>query len=111
MNTRDFIFGIVLVSPALLSYLLMNSLMAGSGSKWDNALEALKKSGAVAGIRVRAKNEKERQIMKCSLQTVARTRGMTVMVLNDESSSDFFAWLSDKPGRFAGAGKSTKKGV
>ena len=75
-----------------------------SGSKWDDAFEAVKRRGARQGIRVRAKTQAERQRMKSSLQTVAKTRAMRVMVLNDETSLDFFAWLSDRPGRFAGPG-------
>jgi hypothetical protein len=72
------------------------------GSMWDDALDALTRCGTIAGIRIRAKSKKEGLKMKSSIQTVARTRAMRVMVLNDQDSSDFFVWLSDAPGRFAG---------
>jgi hypothetical protein len=68
-------------------------------STWDDALAALKKRGAIEGIRVRAPSADARQKMKCSLLTIAKSRAMTVEVRNDDRSNDFFAWLSNRPGR------------
>jgi hypothetical protein len=77
-------------------------------STWDDALAALKKRGAIEGIRVRATTADARQKMKCSLLTIAKRRAMTVTVRNDDHSNDFFAWLNDRPGRLAAPGKSAQ---
>jgi hypothetical protein len=74
------------------------------GSQWDEALNALRRHGTSKGIKVPATDKKERQRLKSTLQTIAKTHAMLVEVLDDKTSADFFAWLSDREGRFAGPG-------
>ena len=72
------------------------------GSQWDEALRALTQHGDAKGLKVSAADKKERQKLKSTLQTIAKTRAMLVEVLDDKASTDLFAWLSDREGRFAG---------
>jgi hypothetical protein len=67
-------------------------------STWGEALAVLKKRGVVEGIRVKATTTEERQRMKCSLITIAKSRAMAIKVRNHDNSNDFFAWLNDGPG-------------
>jgi hypothetical protein len=72
------------------------------GSQWDEALRALTQHGDAKGLKVSAADKEERQKLKSTLQTIAKTRAILVEVLDDRASTDFFAWLSDREGRFAG---------
>jgi hypothetical protein len=72
------------------------------GSQWDEALSALKRRGDTHGLKVSAADKEERQRLKSTLQTFAKTQASPVAVLDDKASSGFFAWLSDREGRFAG---------
>jgi hypothetical protein len=73
-----------------------------TGSQWDDALRALRASGTTHGIKVAAANKQQRQRLKSTLQTIAKSHAMPVEVLDDRESYAFFAWLSDREGRFAG---------
>jgi len=72
------------------------------GSQWDDALNALKRYGGTRGIKVPAADREERQKLKSTLQTIGKTHAMPVEVLDDKKSAGFFAWLSDREGRFSG---------
>jgi hypothetical protein len=77
------------------------------GSQWDEALRELKKSGHANGLRISAVDKKERGKLKSTLQTIAKNRGLSVEVLDDRMSSDFFAWIGEREGRFVGPSSGT----
>jgi hypothetical protein len=62
----------------------------------------LQKSGNVNGIKVSSLSRQERNRLKSSIQTIAKSRGQFVNVLNDRTNDDFYAWFGNGAGRFAG---------
>jgi hypothetical protein len=64
------------------------------GSRWDAALLTLESTGSTNGIRVSPPSWQERDRMKSAIQTLAKSRGLFVNVLNDSARRDFFAWIN-----------------
>ena len=62
-------------------------------SQWDAALAELTKHRGAIALKVFAASKKERTKLKSALQMTARNRGLSVKVLNDALSNNFYAWM------------------
>jgi len=70
------------------------------GSQWDPVLRTLEQQRGKKGVRIFARNQLERNRMKSTLQTMGKNRYRFVEVRDDDRSSNFYAWIGSKEGRF-----------
>jgi hypothetical protein len=71
------------------------------GSQWDEVLKTLERRPGFA-VRIMEHDDRERNRLKSTLQTIAKNRGFFVEVRSD--STFVYAWSSEKVGRFAPPG-------
>ncbi len=68
------------------------------GSQWDEVLRALELHRGKSAVKIVETNERKRNRLKSTLQTMAKNRNVFVEVRADDTA--VYAWMSEKTGRF-----------
>jgi hypothetical protein len=75
------------------------------GSQWDEILEILEQKRGRSAVQITIQNPNKRPKLKSTLQTIAKNRNSFVEVRDGENPRLFYAWVSEKTGRFSTPGE------